>query len=305
MSLFASGSRTLYRAAAAPLRTRPFATAPTTTTSPVEQEQSSPAPAPTPTPTPLPGSAVLPEAFRAQATSSAPSPAAPATRSSRSPAPAPAAFQAGTFLQQSNARARAHRLTQPYKLHVYSTRNNTILTLSTAPTTPSSSSEGAAALQHPVAWVSAGNAGYKGAARGTYDAAVEVALRMFRKIQDLVDPPVLAGGQRVKAAGPPPTELEVVWKGFGQGRDAVFRTLMGAEGDGVRGLVRRVTDAVSPAPLPSGPTCLGSSTGVADSPCLPSQDAPQGRGNPPQEAASVRRRPAFFISASCAQSPVP
>ncbi|TNY22526.1 hypothetical protein DMC30DRAFT_348856 [Rhodotorula diobovata] len=239
MSLFASGSRTLYRAAAAPLRTRPFATAPTTTTSPVEQEQSSPAPAPTPTPTPLPGSAVLPEAFRAQATSSAPSPAAPATRSSRSPAPTPAAFQAGTFLQQSNARARAHRLTQPYKLHVYSTRNNTILTLSTAPTTSTaSSSEGAAALQHPVAWVSAGNAGYKGAARGTYDAAVEVALRMFRKIQDL-------------AAGPPPTELEVVWKGFGQGRDAVFRTLMGAEGDGVRGLVRRVTDAT---PLKVGGT---------------------------------------------------
>ncbi|KPV76009.1 uncharacterized protein RHOBADRAFT_6478, partial [Rhodotorula graminis WP1] len=128
-------------------------------------------------------------------------------------------------------------------LHVYSTRNNTILTLSTSPASaPSSSysssgSEGAGP-HHPIAWVSAGNAGYKGAARGTYDAAVEVALRMFRKIQDL-------------AAGPPPTELEVVWKGFGQGRDAVFRTLMGAEGDNVRGLVRRVTDAT---PLKVGGT---------------------------------------------------
>ncbi|GAA5929374.1 hypothetical protein JCM3775_002324 [Rhodotorula graminis] len=254
MSLFASGSRALWRAAPAhAARTRPFATASTTTTT---TEQSSPA-APS-SPAPLPGSAVLPEAFRAQqqqppAPATAPSPAAPATRSSRSPA---APFQAGDFLQQSNSRARTHRLTQPYKLHVYSTRNNTILTLSTSPASaPSSSysssgSEGAGP-HHPIAWVSAGNAGYKGAARGTYDAAVEVALRMFRKIQDLVEPPVLAGGQRVKAAGPPPTELEVVWKGFGQGRDAVFRTLMGAEGDNVRGLVRRVTDAT---PLKVGGT---------------------------------------------------
>jgi len=250
MSLFASGSRALWRAAPAhAARARPFATATTTTTTadPVVDQSSPAAP---PSPAPLPGSAVLPEAFRAQqapsAPASAPSPAAPATRSSRSPAP----FQAGEFLQQSNSRARTHRLTQPYKLHVYSTRNNTILTLSTSPASSSSSAysssspEGAAGPHHPIAWVSAGNAGYKGAARGTYDAAVEVTLRMFRKIQDLVEPPVLAGGQRVKAAGPPPTELEVVWKGFGQGRDAVFRTLMGAEGDNVRGLVRRVTDAV-------------------------------------------------------------
>ncbi|GAA5835488.1 hypothetical protein JCM9279_004556 [Rhodotorula babjevae] len=250
MSLFASGSRALWRTAPAhAARARPFATATTTTTT---VDQSSPAPSPSPAP--LPGSAVLPEAFRAQQAppATAPTAAAPATRSSRTPAP----FQAGEFLQQSNSRARTHRLTQPYKLHVYSTRNNTILTLSTSPAaSPSSSyssgsSEGAGP-HHPIAWVSAGNAGYKGAARGTYDAAVEVTLRMFRKIQDLVEPPVLAGGQRVKAAGPPPTELEVVWKGFGQGRDAVFRTLMGAEGDNVRGLVRRVTDAT---PLKVGGT---------------------------------------------------
>ncbi|GAA5911748.1 hypothetical protein JCM8208_005587 [Rhodotorula glutinis] len=254
MSLFASGSRALWRAAPAhATRARPFATATTTTTTEPVVEQSSPAPSTAPAP--LPGSAVLPEAFRAQQQpASAPSAAAPATRSSRSSSAA-APFQAGDFLQHSNSRARTHRLTQPYKLHVYSTRNNTILTLSTSPAAASSSaysssSEGAGP-HHPVAWVSAGNAGYKGAARGTYDAAVEVTLRMFRKIQDLVEPPVLAGGQRVKAAGPPPTELEVVWKGFGQGRDAVFRTLMGAEGDNVRGLVRRVTDAT---PLKVGGT---------------------------------------------------
>ncbi|BGP46174.1 hypothetical protein JCM10450v2_002014 [Rhodotorula kratochvilovae] len=242
MSVFASGSRALWRSAfSQAARARHYSSAPAAEVLSAAPESSPLAAAPA-APTPLPGSAVLPEAFRAPA--SAPSPAAPATRSSRSPA---STLQAGDFLAQSSRRARAHRLTQPYKLHVYSTRNNTILTLTTSPSADPSPSD----PQLPVAWVSAGNAGYKGAARGTYDAAVEVTLRMFKKIQDLVEPPVLAGGQRSKAAGPPPTELEIVWKGFGQGRDAVFRTLMGAEGDDVRRLVKRVTDAT---PLKVGGT---------------------------------------------------
>lgn len=68
---------------------------------------------------------------------------------------------------------------------------------------------------------------------------------MFKKIADLVNPPILAGGQKLKTTFPKPDELEIVWRGFGQGRDAVFRTLMSGEGDEVKGLVRRVTDAVS------------------------------------------------------------
>ncbi|GAA6057688.1 hypothetical protein JCM3770_003844 [Rhodotorula araucariae] len=249
MSMFASGSRQLWRSASShAARARPYTSAPAPAPLAAALESSPPEAATpaAPAPAPLPGSAVLPEAFRAPA--SAPSSAAPATRSSRSPSsPLAAPVQAGDFLAQSTRRARQHRLTQPYKLHVYSTRNNTILTLSTTPAADPSPAD----PQLPVAWVSAGNAGYKGAARGTYDAAVEVTLRMFKKIQDLVEPPVLSGGQRVKAAGPPPTELEIIWKGFGQGRDAVFRTLMGAEGDNVRGLVRRVTDAT---PLKVGGT---------------------------------------------------
>lgn len=130
-------------------------------------------------------------------------------------------------------------VSHPYRLNVFSTRNNTILTLTTTPT--ASANE----LYHPVAWVSAGSAGYKGAARGTYDAAVEVSLRMFKKLADLVNPPILAGGQRLKVTTPRPTEVEIVWKGFGQGRDAVLRTLLSGEGDAIRGLVQRVTDAVS------------------------------------------------------------
>lgn len=177
-------------------------------------------------PTNLPNFPV-PEAYRSTST-----PANAVTRPSFAPA-APA------YRQKSDQRT-------PYTLNVYSTRNNTILTLSTSGTL-GYRSEDPVPSPGVVAWVSAGSAGYKGAARGTYDAAVEVSLRMFKKIADLVDPPVGSGGIRKKVTVPPPTELEVVWNGFGQGRDAVFRSLMGGEGDAVRPLVKRVTDAVSPS----------------------------------------------------------
>ncbi|GAA5872508.1 hypothetical protein JCM3774_006840 [Rhodotorula dairenensis] len=234
MAGIASTSRQVYRAAAAslaPLR-RPASTAAATTATTAAPPAAAASAA-----------SVLPEAFRA-----------PAALPGQSPAAAPAPiFQAGDLRRRagpSGAGPRASsRFYQPYKLHVYSTRNNTILTLSTS---PSGAHQPTAGDPHvPVAWVSAGSAGYKGAARGTYDAAVEVSLKMFKKIHDLVEPPVLSGGKKLKAAGPPPTELELVWKGFGQGRDAVFRTLMSADGDNIRHLVRRVTDAT---PLKIGGT---------------------------------------------------
>ncbi|GAA6001003.1 hypothetical protein JCM10207_007369 [Rhodosporidiobolus poonsookiae] len=233
MSLFGS-SKTLLRSASlwarAPTRALATQAAPTASTSTLPTSSTDAAestPAPALAPTPLPGSAVLPAAFRAPA--AAPE-ASPVVRSSPS------------------SSTRRSILSQPYKLHVFSTRNNTILTLSTSPGggDPSPSDP-----HHPIAWVSAGSAGYKGASRGTYDAAVEVSLKMFTKIRDLISPPVLSGGQRQKAIGPPPTEIEVVFKGFGKGRDAVFRTLMTAEGDVVRNLVRRLTDAT---PLKIGGT---------------------------------------------------
>ncbi|GAA5866047.1 hypothetical protein JCM8547_002927 [Rhodosporidiobolus lusitaniae] len=240
MASVASSSRALFRSASLWARApaRPYSTAqtPLAASPSPSLESSSPAASPAPAPPaapirPLPGSAVLPEAFRSPSASSAPS---PVVRSSPS---------------ASRDYIARHRLTQPYKLHVYATRNNTILTLSTSPSGGHDPAPGEP--HHPIAWVSAGAAGYKGAARGTYDAAVEVSLKMFTKIKNLVEPPVLSGGQRMKAAGPPPTELEVVFKGFGKGRDAVFRTLMTAEGDAVRALVRRLTDAT---PLKIGGT---------------------------------------------------
>ncbi|GAA5953990.1 hypothetical protein JCM3765_000716 [Sporobolomyces pararoseus] len=206
--------------------TRLFATQ--TTTTPLAQTETSSSSEPSITP--LPGSSVLPAAFQAPSPSTSNS---PITRDSLS-------FSSQSPRKTTSPSSSSPLRSQPYKLSVYSTRNNTILTLSTSPLGPSSTPQDP---HVPIAWVSAGSAGYKGASRGTYDAAVEVSLKMFGKIKDLIEPPILQGGLKQKSKGPKPTELELVWKGFGQGRDAVFRTLMGAEGDVVRSLVKRVTDA--------------------------------------------------------------
>ncbi|GAA5941809.1 mitochondrial 37S ribosomal protein uS11m MRPS18 [Sporobolomyces koalae] len=216
---------------------RLFATRTTPVEPIVEQDQGQSEPARPAAVTPLPGASVLPEAFRAAAET----PTRP-TRDSLAFVPSPST--SSSFSSPRSSGFRSH----PYKLSVLSTRNNTILTLSTSPAGANATSQDP---HVPIAWVSAGSAGYKGAARGTYDAAVEVSLKMFQKIKDLIEPPVLSGGVKQKAKGPKPTELEVVWKGFGQGRDAVFRSLMGAEGDEVRSLVKRVTDAT---PLKIGGT---------------------------------------------------
>ncbi|KAM0754044.1 translational machinery component [Meredithblackwellia eburnea MCA 4105] len=209
-------------------------------------------------------SPVAPESSDPEASASTSATAAPeATTSSSAPSilsALPAAFRAPSTPAPvrtsappppSSFRQMGRRVQNPYKLHVYSTRNNTILTLTYTPGFKSDQELRPSDPHHPVAWVSAGSAGYKGASRGTYDAAVEVSLRMFKKIEDLVDPPVGSGGQRKKVKSPPPTSLEVIWKGFGQGRDAVYRSLLGGEGDGVRPLVNRVTDAT---PLKIGGT---------------------------------------------------
>ncbi|SCV69110.1 BQ2448_2130 [Microbotryum intermedium] len=219
----------------------------------------------------LPGassdSSPLPAAFRA---------AAPTPTSSSTPTPSSSSTSAPFNIRssQTNPVPRPTRgLRRPvhkYRLSVYSTRNNTILTLTTKIGTTSTSSsslgssnnyedssiqaiaEAAMTTDSVVGWVSAGSAGYKGASRGTYDAAVEVSIKMFNKIRQLVDPVNAPdAGMRKKNAWPQPTDIEVVWNGFGQGREAVFRTLMAGDGDGVRELVHRVTDAT---PLKVGGT---------------------------------------------------
>lgn len=102
-----------------------------------------------------------------------------------------------------------------YKLHVHSTRNNTITTLTTH--------DG-----KPTAWYSGGSCGFKKNNRASYEAGYQCAVRMFQKVKDIM--------------GLTPVKLELYFKGFGQGRDALFKALSTSEGDAIRPLLIRMTD---------------------------------------------------------------
>ncbi|EKG17713.1 Ribosomal protein S11 [Macrophomina phaseolina MS6] len=106
---------------------------------------------------------------------------------------------------------------EPHHLHITATKHNTHLTL----TRPD---------RNPIISVSAGNIGFRKAARSTYDAAYQLAAFVLSNIQErglLMD---------IK-------RLELVFKGFGEGREAVRKAIMGTEGMMIRNRIVRVTDA--------------------------------------------------------------
>jgi len=78
--------------------------------------------------------------------------------------------------------------------------------------------------------LSSGNIGFKKAGRGSYDAAFQLAAFVLRQMGE-------------KGITNEIRELEVVLRGFGAGRDAVTKALLGTEGRGVRSKVSAVVDA--------------------------------------------------------------
>ncbi|KAI9829126.1 MAG: hypothetical protein M1832_000149 [Thelocarpon impressellum] len=115
----------------------------------------------------------------------------------------------------ANALSAEHR--PPHHLHVYATKHNTHITL----TKPN---------RDAIISVAAGNIGFRKSARGSYDAAYQLAAYVMNRIQE----------QGLLAEI---LKLELVLRGFGSGRDAVTKALMGSEGRNLRGKVVRVTDA--------------------------------------------------------------
>ena len=77
--------------------------------------------------------------------------------------------------------------------------------------------------------VSTGNLGFRKSQRGTYDAAFQLAAYLLTRIGQAGLWPRISG-------------LELVYRGFGQGREAVTKVIMGAEGVILRGKVCRVVD---------------------------------------------------------------
>ena len=105
----------------------------------------------------------------------------------------------------------------PHHMHIFSTKHNTHITLT-----------------HPnrdtIMSVACGNLGLKKSQRGSFDAAYQLASFTMNKITEQ--------GLNLEIE-----KLEIILRGFGPGRDAVTKALMGQEGRGLREKVVRVTDA--------------------------------------------------------------
>ncbi|KIM45839.1 hypothetical protein M413DRAFT_43108, partial [Hebeloma cylindrosporum] len=100
-------------------------------------------------------------------------------------------------------------------LHCHSSRNNTIVTF----TKPDGNT---------IAWASGGSCKFKKGARAGYEAGYQCAIRMFAAIDNV---------QKTEPIG-----LELFFKGFGEGREAMKTALLSTEGTRIRPLIVQVTD---------------------------------------------------------------
>lgn len=141
-----------------------------------------------------------------------------------------------------------------YSLLVHSTPNNTRLTLTHTPvaylpgSTPGHAAFKAAypAAGAVVARVTAGSVGFKRGRRQEYEAATQAVLAMFNKIRDLqaLSPLArLSASPAIKDGAP--RELEIVFNGFGIGRDAFIASLLNAQATDIREIVRSLRDTTT------------------------------------------------------------
>ena len=104
-----------------------------------------------------------------------------------------------------------------HKLHIYSHKHNTHITL-------------AKPNHDSLISVSCGNIGFRKAARKTFDAAYQLAAFTMARIQD-------------KGLMPQIEKLELVYRGFGPGREAVTKAILSSEGKRIRPLIVKVSDS--------------------------------------------------------------
>ena len=116
-------------------------------------------------------------------------------------------------------------IVRPHHLHIYATRHNCHITLTTG-------------TRDPIISVSSGNIGFRKAQRGTYDAAFQLGTYVMGLInnQAMLD-------ERYQGKGGQIRQLEVILRDFGPGREALTKILLGSEGRALRGRIVRVMDA--------------------------------------------------------------
>ncbi|KAG0644806.1 hypothetical protein HOY80DRAFT_996606 [Tuber brumale] len=105
--------------------------------------------------------------------------------------------------------------TDLHHLHVYSPRHNCHI----AYTRPNGDC---------IISKSTGNLGIKGAAKGSFDAAFQLASHVLGKIAEM---------------DAIPRNVELLLRDYGPGRDAFLKALMGREGQFLRGSIKRATDS--------------------------------------------------------------
>ncbi|KAI8945002.1 hypothetical protein F4801DRAFT_152305 [Xylaria longipes] len=105
---------------------------------------------------------------------------------------------------------------EPFHFHIYAHKHNTHITV----TKPN---------RNAIVSMSAGNIGFKKSKRGTYDAAYQLCAYVLDKLNQ--------GGWHRKI-----TSLEVVLRGYGTGREAATKVLLGNEGRLLRPFIKKVSD---------------------------------------------------------------
>ncbi|KAG9206057.1 hypothetical protein G6514_006336 [Epicoccum nigrum] len=104
-----------------------------------------------------------------------------------------------------------------HKLNIYATKHNTHITL-------------AKPNRDSLISVSCGNIGFRKAGRGSYDAAYQLAAFVMNRIKD-------------KGLLPQIQKIELVYRGFGAGREAVTKAILGSEGKRIRPLIVKLSDS--------------------------------------------------------------
>ena len=125
--------------------------------------------------------------------------------------------EAGELPVYSNVIKQEWEEEERHHLHIYAHKHNTHITL----TKPD---------RNPLISASCGNIGFKKAGRGTYDAAYQLAAYVMSRIQD-------------KGLLPQIQKLEVIYRGFGPGREAVTKAILGSEGQRIRPCIDKLSDS--------------------------------------------------------------
>jgi small subunit ribosomal protein S11 len=126
---------------------------------------------------------------------------------------------------------REEMFKEAHRLHVYATRHNTHITVTGPPGSkgmkpdPKKPFNGGVIIS-----MACGNIGFKKSGRKHYDSAFQLASYVMTRMQEAG---VSADIQK----------LEVYLRGFGAGREAVTKALLGTEGRYLRGKVVKVSDA--------------------------------------------------------------